>query len=92
MIEKQLLRAVVLEILNNGSVTQVNHVIDGVERLIIERGLFPSQEDCQQHGVDYQHYHHRQLNPTDRITIGEIIWELILDNILIQSRNDLVQF
>ena len=79
MIATHILRALVLEVVNHEPQTQVNHVISGVERLVTERGLFPSLEDCQRLGIDYQD---KQLNPIDRLTIGEITWDLILEHVL----------
>jgi len=82
MIEKHLLRALVLEVVNREQQTQVNHVVDGVERLVTDRNLFPSSEDCQRIGIDYHYYQDKQLNPIDKLTIGEIIWDLILEHVL----------
>ena len=83
MIEKHILRALVLEVVNHEPQTQVAHVISGVERFVIERDLFPSLEDCQRLDIDYHYYQDKQLNPIDTYTIGEIIWDLILEHVLI---------
>ncbi len=82
MIEKHILRVLVLEVVNREPQTQVNHVIGGVEGLVTERNLFPSLEDCQRLGIDYHYYQDKQLNPIDRLIIGEIIWDLILEHVL----------
>ena len=39
MIEKHILRTLVLEQLRRTPKTQINHVIDAVEKLVTERGL-----------------------------------------------------
>ena len=83
MIEKQILRALVLEAVNREPITQVNHVLDSVEKLVSELGLFPSKDDCERQHVDYNSYAHKQLHSDDRLTISEIIWELILEHVMI---------
>ncbi|HUV56051.1 MAG TPA: hypothetical protein VMV84_02340 [Dehalococcoidales bacterium] len=87
MIEKNILRALVLEILSQMPKTQINHVIGAVERLVAERGLFPSSDDCQRLGVDYQSYQQKQLNPIDNLTISEVIWDLILEHVVTPGEN-----
>jgi len=87
MIEKHILRALVLEILSHEPKTQINHVIGQVERLVAERGLFPSSDDCQRLGVDYQSYQQNELNPIDKLTISEIIWDLILEHVVTPGEN-----
>lgn len=87
MIEKHILRALVLEILSITPKTQINHVIDAVEKLVAERGLFPSWDDCQRLGIDYHYYQDKQLNPNDRLTISEIVWDLILEHVVTPGEN-----
>jgi len=82
MIEKNILRALVLEVLSHTPETQVNHVVNAVEGLVAERGLFPSSDDCQRLGIDYHYYQQKQLNPIDNLTISEIIWDLILEHVM----------
>jgi len=82
MIEKNLLRTLVLEILNRFKHEQMNGVINEVERLVAERGLFPSKDDCERQHIDYQYYEHKQLNPIDKLTLSEIIWDLIQERVL----------
>lgn len=82
MIEKHILRALVLEVLNRTPQTQIVSAINEVERLVAERGLFPSAGDCQRAGVDYKYYQHNTLNPIDKRTITEIIWDLIVERVL----------
>lgn len=82
MIEKRALRALMLEVLNRKPETQINSAIDNVERLVAERDLFPSLDDCRRLAVDYHYYQEKQLNPIDKVTINEIIWDLILERIV----------
>jgi len=82
MIEKYILRALVLEVLSHIPKTQINHVIDEVEKLVAERGLFPSSDDCQRLGLDYRYYQDKQLNPIDKLTINEIVWDLIIERVV----------
>lgn len=87
MIEKHILRALVLEILNQTPKTQFNHVISEVERLLTERDLFPSEDDCQRLGFAYHYYKDKQLNPVDKLTINEIVWDLILERVATPGEN-----
>jgi len=82
MIEKHMLRALVLEILSKTPKTQINHVISDVERLVAERNLFPSLDDCERLGIDYRYYKEKQLNPIDNLTISEVVWDLILERVV----------
>jgi len=80
--EKQLLRSLVLEVLAKEPKTQVVSLTNGVERLAAENGLFPSADDCQRFGLDYKYYQAGSLNPVDKLIITEIIWDLIIENIV----------
>lgn len=82
MIEKQTLRALVLEVLGKIPKTQINHVISEVETLVAARGLFPTPDECQRQGISYNDYQHKQLCPNDKLTISEIIWDLILEHVV----------
>jgi hypothetical protein len=53
-----------------------------VERLVAERALFPSLDDCQRLGIDYKYYQQKNLHPIDRITINEVIWDLIIERVV----------
>ena len=77
MIEKGLLRSLVIEVFRKTPTTQANSIINDVERLVKERDLFPSKEECQQLSVDYHYYEQKGLNPIDRFKIVEVIWDLI---------------
>jgi hypothetical protein len=82
MIEKHILRALVLEALSKTPQTQIVSITNDVEKLVAEHSLFPSADDCQRSGIDYKYYQHKTLNPTDKLTINEIIWDLILERIV----------
>jgi len=82
MIEKHILRALVLEVLNHTPKTQVVNATNDVERLVVKRDLFPSSDDCQRLGVDYHYYQEKRLNPLDSLTINQIIWDLIIERVV----------
>ncbi|MFC1991027.1 hypothetical protein ACFLU9_02625 [Chloroflexota bacterium] len=83
MIEKNILRALVLEAIKREPQTQVNHVVDTVEKSVAELGLFPSKDDCERQHMDYHFYADKQLHPDDRLTISEVIWDLILEHVMV---------
>lgn len=91
MIDKNILRALILESLIREPKTQINHVINAVGTLVTERELFPSEEDCQRLGVDFRPYREKQLSPEDNLTINEIIWDLILEHVLAPGENQASQ-
>jgi len=82
MIEKHVLRALILEVLGRTPQTQIVNAINDVERLVAEYGLFPSADDCQRSGIDYKYYQQKNLKPIDKLTIGEVIWDLIIERIV----------
>jgi hypothetical protein len=82
MIEKQILRALVLEFLGRTPNTQVVEAINAIERLVAERSLFPKKEECERLHIDYHYYETKQLNSIDKLTINEIIWDLIQERIV----------
>jgi len=82
MIEKRVLRTFVLEALSRTPQTQINSAIDDVERLAAKYELFPSSDDCQRLGIDYKYYKQKLLHPQDKLTINEIIWDLLLEHIV----------
>lgn len=83
MIDHQVLRRLILEAVGQTPETQLNSVMNDVERLVERYNLFPSLEDCQQLGVDYHHYYeHKHLNHGDKVQIIHIIWDLIAERIL----------
>ncbi len=87
MIEKNLLRTLVLEVLDRVKHEQMNHIINEVEKLVEERALFPSEDDCQRSGINYQPYREKQLSPVDTLTLSEIIWDLIQERVLTPGEN-----
>lgn len=82
MVEKRIFQSLVLEVLKKTPRTQATSIINDVERLVKERDLLPSREDCIQHDLDYHYYEQGELNPVDRFTILEVIWDLIAERIL----------
>lgn len=82
MIRKHILRTLVLEAVNREPQTQVNHVVDLVEHMVTEHSLFPNMDDCERQNIDYHFYADKKLHPDDKITISEVIWELILEHVI----------
>ena len=82
MIDKQILRALVLEFLGQTPKTQLVEAVNAVEGLVIERDLFPSREECERLQIDYHYYEAKQLNSVDRFAISEIVWDLIIERIV----------
>lgn len=82
MIEKSVLRGLVLEVLQRTPNTQVTSVTNEVERLARERGVFPSREYCEKHRIDYRCYERGELNPLDKTNLLDIVWDLICERVL----------
>lgn len=82
MIEKKILRSLVLEVFKKSPHTQAISVINDVERLVNERDLFSSKDECERFKVDYRNYEQRQLNSSDKFGILEVIWDLITERII----------
>ena len=87
MMDKPLLRALVLEVLSRTPTTQIASVVNDVESLVKERDLFPSSDDCQRLGIDYKYYGNKLLNPQDKLSINETVWDLLLEHILTPGHN-----
>ena len=82
MIEKRILRNLVLEVLKKTPKTQATSIINDVERLVREKDLFPSKEECQRLNVDYHYYEQEELNPIDKFNVVEVVWDLIIERII----------
>jgi hypothetical protein len=82
MIERRLLRSLILETFKKHQDTQIAHVISEVERLVKERDLFPNQKECESKGIDFHYYERKNFHPKDILTIGEIAWDLIQERII----------
>ena len=82
MIEKHILRRLVLEALNNTPQTQVVSIINDVERLVEKYNLFPSLEDCQRLNIKYRYYEAKTLHPIDQVKINEIIWDFSTERVI----------
>ena len=53
-----------------------------MEKLVADLALFPSEDDCQRRGINYQPYREKQSSPVDKLTLSEIIWDLIQERVL----------
>jgi hypothetical protein len=82
MIDKTILRSLVLEVFKKTPRTQATSIINDVERLVKERDLFPRKDECERLKVDYNDYQQKHLNPTDRFTILEVIWDMVSERIV----------
>jgi hypothetical protein len=82
MIEKQILRNLLLEVLKRTPKTQATSITNEVEVLVRKYDLFPNLEDCQRLGVDYHYYEEKNLSPLDMSHILEVIWDLITERVL----------
>ena len=85
MIEKRILRALLLKVLSQTPQTQIVEATNNVERLIAEQGLFPSKGDCEGSGSEdnYNHYYvYKKLSRDDKTIINEIIWNLLLERVI----------
>ncbi len=88
MIQKKILRRLVLEVFKKTQKTQISAVLDNVENLVVKYDLFPTLEACQKLGVDYHYYQQKELNPLDKDNISEIAWDLIFERILTPDERD----
>ena len=59
MIEKKILRSLVLDVLRKTPHTQATSIENDVEKLVKERDLFPSKDECERVKVDYNDYRQR---------------------------------
>lgn len=82
MIDKSTLRELVIETILKTPHTQLTSIQKDVERLVVERNLFPTKEECETKGVDYKYYAANTLTRADNVTIAEITWDLIIERVL----------
>ncbi len=82
MIEKSTLRELVVETLQKTPRTQVTSIQNAVEKLVTERNLFPTKEECEAKGVNYNDYATNSLSKADNAIIIEITWDLIMERVL----------
>lgn len=82
MIERSLLRRFVVEALKNGA-DQFISVGRAVKELVVKHDCFPSKEECEAAGENYQSYYAlKRLDPKDELMIDEILWDLIVERVL----------
>jgi len=82
MIEKSTLRELVVQALEKTPHTQVTSIQNAVGKLVAERNLFPTKEDCEAKGVSFNDYATNSLNKADKAMIAEITWDLIVERVL----------
>lgn len=82
MVEYQLLKKFVLEVIKNTHELQYITIQNEVERLVAQNKAFPGREECEKFSVDYSYYESGRLNPRDVLSINQIVWDLIIDRIL----------
>lgn len=88
MIEKCIMRDLILKVFEKTPQTQITSVINDVETLVKENNLFPSEETCQELGIDYRCYRQGQLNSIDKDHIIEIAWDLLVERVITPSQGD----
>jgi len=88
MIEKRIMRDLILKVFERTPQTQIVSVINDVEMLVKENNLFPSEETCQEFGTDYSYYRQGRLNPIDKAQIIEIAWDLIVERVITPNQGD----
>ncbi len=86
--ESSILRKLVLEVLKEIKGSQYLVVVAEVQKLAARRNLFPTQEECQKEELNYSYYQGKQLNPSDKLKIQEIIWDLIVERVLTVGLNE----
>jgi len=87
MIDNNILRSLVLEVLKKTPQTQAHSIMTEVEILLEKRGLFPSQDECRKLSISYHDYRGKGLSKADVLTILEIIWDLIAERVITPGLN-----
>jgi len=82
MIEYNVLRKLVFQVLRNNPRANFTAIIPKVGELAASADIFPTEEDCRKKGADYSYYKQRRLNPNDELNVSQIIWDLIVDRVL----------
>ena len=82
MIDYQVLRQLVLEALEARPDTQFIRLMNEVTQLAADHGVFPTEGECRERGIDYRYYSDKRLHPHDELNVNQIVWDLIVDRVL----------
>jgi hypothetical protein len=82
MIDYQILRQLVLEALKATPDTQIATFLKEVQRLADRHNVFPSEDECREHKINYTPYKEKMLHPDDELKVCQIAWDLIVDRVL----------
>jgi len=89
MIDSNILKDLVLEVVAANPYTPVKEVVTDVEKLAAYRNVFPSGKDCRRYDIYSTYYGKRRLSPMDRQNINHIIWQLIREDLLVIDKDRL---
>jgi len=87
MIDYQVLRGLVFESLKANPLTQFEKIMSDVKQLAVRHNVFPTEEECRDHNVDYSYYREKKMNPIDELNVNQIVWDLIIDRVLTVGMN-----
>jgi len=88
MIDKRVLRDLILEVMRRTPRTQFNSILNDVENLVIQRDLFPNRGAKPAPNIDARYSRERRLEPADKAQINEVVWDLIVERILTPGYDD----
>jgi len=88
MIEYSVLRSLILELLSEQETGVYNDsFVEAICERARERAVFPSEQECQARGVDYNFYRNARFSPADVLSIYQIIWDLAVERIITPGSN-----
>lgn len=82
MIDYQVLRQLVVEALKAEPDTQIARLLKEVQRLADYHDVFPTEDECREHNINYTCYKEKTLHPDDELKVCQIAWDLIVDRVL----------
>lgn len=83
----RVLKQLVFEALKESPGTQFIRIISDVEKLAALHDVFPTEEECREHQINYKFYNEKKLNPIDWLNVNQIIWDLIVDRVLTMGKD-----
>ena len=66
MIDRGILRKITLDVLSQTSGTQWENFKPQVEKILVDKDLFPTQEECDANGINYSYYAGGETEPARR--------------------------
>jgi len=85
-LDSETLRGIVLEAFNRDHETEWQTLHQSVVRIIREKDLFPSEEECEKLGLDPSYYMQGKLNPQDLRVLMSVVWSLVFEGIIMPGR------